>query len=279
MSLNIEIRNLKNIFSIKKEAINLLNRVMVTLDNEAKVEHLARYGKMIIENYPNVEIVGVYIQPAIEEYSYGAGVDYDIRGGKIDHELKIKKAMETEERIKEKFLSLFQNYKFYSKNGDMSEVFLNELKLFDLAIVSKTDKINHNLKEILKKHHKPIILVPDLDRYSLDKILIADNQGLEVNKSVFDFINAFKKVNEFKAITVNISQEAVKDLTFYLEKIEKKIEYIFEEGPVDEIILDCAKEFDMLVLGNLKHLFLVEKLIGEAGVKIIEKIKKPVFIA
>ncbi|WP_319372081.1 hypothetical protein [uncultured Ilyobacter sp.] len=257
----------------------MLNRVMVTLDNEAEVEHLARYGKMIIENYPNVEIVGVYIQPGIEEYSYGAGVDYDIKGGKIDHELKIKKAMETEEKIKEKFLSLFENYKFYSKTGDMSEVFLNELKLFDLAIISKTDKINHNLKEILKKHHKPIILVPDLDKFSLDKILIADDQGLEVNKSVFDFINAFEKVKEFKAITVNISQESVKDLTFYLEKIEKKIEYIFEEGPVDEIILDCAKEFDMLVLGNLKHSFLVEKLIGEAGVKIIEKIKKPVFIA
>lgn len=260
----------------------MLNRILVKLDNEGEVKHLARYSKVIRESYPEVEIVGLFIHPSIEEHSYrdfrGVGVDYDIGEAKSEHELKIEKVMETEKKIKDEFLSLVENSSFYSKVGNITEVLTDELRLFDLALVSKTEKIGHDLRELLKNHNKPIILVPDLESYSLDKILVADDQGLEVNKTVFKFMSAFEKVKEFKAITVGISQSEVKDLTFYLEKIDKKIDYNFEDGSVNEIILNYAKECDMLLMGNLKRSFMVEKLIGIGGIRALEEVKKPVFI-
>ncbi|WP_319371272.1 hypothetical protein [uncultured Ilyobacter sp.] len=262
--------------------IKLLNRVLVKLDNEGEIKHLARYSKMILENYPEVEIVGLFIHPSIEAHSYmefrGVGGDYDIKEAKTEHNLKIEKVMEIESKIKDEFLSLVENSSFYSKTGNVSEVLMEELRLFDMAVVSKDDKISHGLRELLKNHNKPLILVPELESYSLERILVADDQGLEVNKSVFRFLNVFEKINAFKAVTVGISQEEVKDLTFYLEKIDKKIEYNFEEGSVDEIILNYAKECDMLIMGNLKRSFMVEKLIGRGGIRALEEVKKPVFI-
>ena len=262
--------------------IKLLNRVLVKLDNEGEVKHLARYSKVIMENYPEVEIVGLFIHPDIQEHSYkefrGVGGDYDIKEAMDEHELKIAKITETENKIRDEFLSLVEKASFYSKEGDIPAVLMNELRLFDMALVSKTEKIGHDLRELLKSHNKPIILVPDLESYSLDRILVADDQGLEVNKSVFKFMSIFKKVEEFKAITVDISQEEVKDLTFYMERIGKKIDYNFEEGSVDEIILNYSKECDMLIMGNLKRSFMVEKLIRKGGIKALEEVRKPVFI-
>ncbi|WP_320045891.1 hypothetical protein [uncultured Ilyobacter sp.] len=259
----------------------MLNRVLINLDNEGGVKHLAKYGNMIRENYPEAEIVGIFIRSG-EEHLYrdfkGAGEDSDIKEAMNEHDLRIAKMTEAENKIRDEFLSLVENASFYSKVGNVPEVLMDELRLFDMAVVSKSDKIGHNLRELLKNHNKPLILVPDLESYSLDRILVADDQGLEVNKSVFKFMSAFEKVKEFKAITVGISQEEVKDLTFYLEKIGKKIDYSFEEGTVDENILNYAKECDMLIMGNLKRSFMVEKLIGRGAIRALEEVKKPVFI-
>lgn len=262
--------------------IKVLNRVLIKLDNQEEVKHLAKYGNMIKENYPEAEIVGIFIHPSIGERSYrefrGVGGDYDIGEAKSEHKAKIEKIMEIENKIREEFLSLVENASFYAKIGDISEVLLNELKLFDLAVISKADKIEHDLRDIFKNHNKPIILVPELESYSLDRILIADDQGLEVNKSIFKFMGVFEKAREFKAVTVGISQEEVKDLNFYLGKIDKKIDYNFEDGSVDKIILNYAKECDMLIMGNLKRSFMVEKLIGTGGIRALEEVKKPIFI-
>lgn len=259
----------------------MLNRILVKISNEKEVDYMAKYAKVIRENYSDAEIVGMFLHSSVEEKVYnefkGVGDDYEVKKVKDEYAKDVKEEKAQEEKIKEKFLSLVENSEFYSKLGETSEL-LDELRVFDLAIVSNTGQLDHDLKDLLNKHQKPIILVPELEEYSLEKIMVADDQSLESNRSLFNFMEIFDKTKEFKAVTVDAAKEDIKDLNIYLEKIGKKMEYEFETGAADEVILKKSEDHDMVIMGNLKHSFLLEKIAGKSGVKIIEEVKKPIFI-
>lgn len=264
----------------------MLNRVLVAFIEEKDAEYLTKYAKIIKENYPDAEIVGMFIHPVIseEEFKEFMAADdlYRLKIKNIDQEYqKISKAeKERSERIERTFLSTMEGSKFYNMIGDSSGILLEELKFFDLAILAKSNELNHEEKKLLNTHHKPIILVPELENYSLDKTMLADDQKIGANKALFNFMEIFSKTTEFTAITVNGDQKIdTKELEVYMEKIGKKIKKEFLNGEVHEIILECSKNYDLIIMGDLKHSIMLEKTIREPGIKIMESVKKPVFVA
>ena len=286
--------------------MSLLNRVLVKFNNEKEVGYLAKYVKVIKDRYSNVEIVGLFVRPDLEKAAYTGIINtYDshqLKEEEEEYEEEIKTEKKHEDILKEKFLSLVEDGKFYVGSGNATEILLDEMRLFDLLILpqpneanitvkdiikdhSSLDSVNElllfgekNIKELLEKHHKPLIIVPELENYSMEKILIADDQKLEVNKALFNFMTLFTDIKDFTAVTVGVKEEKRKDLNIYLEKIGKKVNYKFETGAVDKVILNYSKEYDLIIMGNLKHSFRIEKIMGKPGVRIIEASSKPIFI-
>jgi len=284
----------------------MLNRILLNFNNERELEYLAKYSKCIKEKYPDVEIVGLFIKPDTENASFKGIINaYDshqLSDEKEDYEKEIKIEEEFENRLKNLFFSIVKDGKFYIGSGNYTDVILDEMRLFDLLLLPQPTESNitvekilkdhnnldnakelllfgeKNIKEILEKHHKPIIIVPDLENYSIDKILIADDQKLEVNKALFNFIDLFSNIENFTALSINMEKNAVKDLNIYFEKIGKKINYKFETGKTDKLILNYSEEYDLIIIGNLKHSFMVEKIMGKPGIRLIESTKKPIFI-
>ncbi|WP_372712971.1 universal stress protein [Ilyobacter sp.] len=264
----------------------MLNRVLVAFIEEKDVEYLTRYAKVIKEHYPGAEIVGMFIHSVVDkdEFKEFMAADdlYRLKIKNIDHEYQriTKVEKEHSERIEKSFLSVMKDSKFYNMVGDSSKILLEELKFFDLAILAKSDELNHEEKTLLNTHHKPVILVPKFENYSFEKILLADDQKIGANKSLFNFMEIFSDTKDFTAVTVNGDKKLdTEELKTYMEKAGKNIKTEFLEGEVHEMILEYSKDYDLIVMGNLKHSIMLEKAIRDPGIKIIESSEKPIFIA
>lgn len=257
----------------------MLNRVLVYFSAEEEVEYLINFVDVLKEKYENIEIAGIYVKdvskydvipPMVEGLVIDSTNNYILSEW---NELEKKR----EEKIRKIFLSKVKG-EFYSKEENASDVLLEEMKLYDILIFAKEIYLKNEIKNIFKLHHKPIIAVPKLGHYNFEKVLVADDNGLNINKSFFEFIKLFDDIKEFTALSINCDNEAKKDLNVYLNKIGKKIEYKEEIGNEVEILKDYAYESDILIIGNLRYSFILEKLTGKVGVKIIEKINKPIFL-
>lgn len=263
---------------LKRMVVKLFKRILIQFTGNEEVEPLVRYAKLITKEYTDFEIVGLYIKD-IEKYdmpTIPVNKDHMILPSSDEWNFFEDKRGHT---IKESFKSLMPNSDFYLKTGRSAEVILEELRLFDLLILAKPDKITQETKEILKNHHKPIILVPFLDEYSFEKPLIADDQRLEVNKAFFNFMNIFTNMKEFTSISVNVEEKDVIDLNVYLAKTDKKLTYEFKTGHIDGVILEELKNYDLLIMGEMKYSFIYERIVGKSGLKLLEEITKPIFIS
>lgn len=258
--------------------IELFKRVLVQIVTEEEVEHLTRYAKVLKGKYPDVEICGIYIKdlekydiPTTSLYGEFLSIDSTDQWNRLENERA--------EKIQKKFLELMPDAKFYTKLGHASIIVLNELRLFDMLVLSKPGRLTHEIKEVLRTHHKPILMVPEATKYGFEKILVADDQRLEVNKALFNFMDLFNDITNFNAVTVNPDEDETIDLNIYLSKVGKKIEHDFKKGHVDEVIMNTSEAYDLVILGDLKYSFMIERIAGKAGIKLLELLKKPIFIA
>lgn len=258
--------------------IELFRRILLQIVKEEEVEHLVRYAKVLKEKYPKVEITGIYIKdlekydiPTTSLYGEFLSIDSTDQWNKLENERA--------EKIRSKFFELMPGSEFLTKLGHASVIVLNELRLFDMLVLAKPERLTHEIKEVLRTHHKPIIMVPPADNYGFDKILVADDQRLEVNKALFNFMDLFVNIKEFKAITVNPDEDETLDLNTYLTKVGKKIEHEYKTGQVNEIVMKYSDDYDLVILGDLKYSFMIERIAGKVGIKLLEALKKPIFIA
>ena len=264
----------------------MLNRILVAFVEEKDVEYLTKYAKMIKESYPDADIVGMFIHSVVDkdEFKEFMAADdlYRLKIKNIDKEYQriTQSEKERSERIEKTFLSIMKDANFYNMIGDSSKILLEELKFFDLAILAKSDELTHEEKVLLNTHHKPVILVPKLEKYSLEKVMLADDQQIKSNKALFNFMEIFSNVAEFAAVTVNGNKKIdEEDLNLYMNKAGKNFKRESTSGEVHESILKYSKDYDLIIMGDLKHSIMLEKAIREPGLKIIESAKKPVFIA
>ncbi|WP_320048131.1 hypothetical protein [uncultured Ilyobacter sp.] len=257
--------------------------MLVRFENEEEVEYLTRYAKVIQEKYSDIEVVGLFVKPVEGVMKYDHLKGYDPTSADREHIEKIidfeKEAEEKKEKkIKERFLSIMGNGEFYIRSGDLSEVLLEELKLFDILIISKPKNIDHELKILFKNHYRPVIFVPNLESYSFEKILLANDHRFESYKSLFGFMGMFEKVKTIDSISVNVREEDRKNLNIYFNKAGRNIECFYEEGDVTNVILEYSNRYDLLLMGDLQQSFIFERVTGKPGVKIIKEVDKPIFM-
>ena len=85
---------------------------------------------------------------------------------------------------------------FYTKDGETSEIILEELKKYDLLVLVKNEKVTPVLKEILRSIFKPLIILPNVENFRLDNLVLLDDGAYNANKTLFNLF-FFTKVRSF----------------------------------------------------------------------------------
>lgn len=257
----------------------MLNRVLIYFNNEENVNYLLNYGKLLEEKY-GAEIVGLYVKD-IRKYEVAP---VSLEGMMVDSSstylIDEWEKIESEKvlKIEEQFKAKFNKNEFKVMEGIGPDIALDKLRGADLLLVGKNKKIGQDLKSLLKSHLKPMILISGESKMELKNIIFANDLENEANKSFFDFIDRFGKVEKYKILSLNIDKDD-EELKRYLTKTDIKYDVVKKTGNEIEEIKEEVKEQDLLIMGNIKHFFIFEKLRGELGIKILEEIQIPIYIA
>lgn len=255
----------------------MLKRVLVSFENLNEVEQLLNYSQILQNDY-GAEVVGIYIKD-IRKYEVvppmAEGIIIDSTNGFAMREWEMIEEKRAQE-IKTLFREKIPYGKFIIEEGIGLERVVERMKAFDLLLVARGEYLNSNLKTVLKFHMKPIIIVPNKKITEIDKVLLLDDNGIRANGALFNFTNLF---SQFKKIdSLNFGKEEPMDevLNEYYKLKEIEIERHYEET-IDKI-KEYEEKYNLFVMGNLRYNFLLEKLTGKFGVKILEHCNVPIFI-
>ncbi|MFZ2940426.1 MAG: GntR family transcriptional regulator, partial [Leptotrichiaceae bacterium] len=128
------------------------------------------------------------------------------------------------------------------------------------------------LRELLRTHYKPMIVFSEKEEYKFDKVLLLDDGGYKSNRSLFEFFNVFGE-QKVDVLRVNIEDE---DLL--RERFKENYNLINKSGDPLKVIVEEVKKYDFIIMGDLKYAVMLEKITGKLGIKLLEAIKKPIFI-
>ncbi|RUA07235.1 MAG: hypothetical protein DSY38_03085 [Fusobacteria bacterium] len=257
----------------------MLNRILLLFGNEKDRTNLLKTGKHLQDKY-GTEVCGLYIKdvrkyeilpPTVE------GMVIDNSANFIINEWEKSENLQVEE-LKKVFSEYFPVENFLVEEGITSEIVQEKLLGFDLVIIEKSKTITANQKDLLKQHYKPILIISENNSLKVEKVMIANDKSERVNRSIFSFLNMFHKLKDYTSISINLEDETDEEFPKYMEVAGKNLNRVELEGNPLEIILEKTKEFDILIMGDLKHTFIVERIVGNVGLKLLENIDIPIFI-
>ena len=249
----------------------LLKKALFLITSENEIEPLVNFATEFKKKY-KVEIDAMYVKdilkyeifPAtIEGVGINLGSSYAFREYK---ELEDKKYSAIEEKIKNSFSKVF------SRDGETVEITLEELKRYDLLAVVKNEKVSQNLKELLRSNFKPMIILPNKKEFNLEKLLLLDDGAYNANKTLFTFFYIF---DEQKIDVLRVNIDSNDDLQ---ERFGKNYNIVRKEGDPLKVIMEESKNYDFILMGDLRYTVMVERITGKLGIRLLEGLDKPIFI-
>lgn len=250
----------------------MLRKALFIVNNENELKAIKEFSKVFKEKYKDFVLDGLYVKDILKYEIFPStieGIGIDIGSTYIIEEWK-----ELEEnnfkRMKSELKDNFSN--IFVEEGETIEVCLEKMKAYDLLILIKGENIGPYLKELLRVHYKPMLILSETDTYSLDKVLLLDDGGYKANRTLFNYYNNF---GESKVDVLRVNVDEKDELA---DRFKENYNLIDREGDPMKIILAESENYGMIMMGTLKFAVMVEKITGKFGVKILEKIKKPIFI-
>lgn len=255
----------------------MLKRVLLYLKSTDESTAVIKYGKMLNERY-GCHVAALYVKD-IRKYEV---ITPAVEGGVVDSSAgyAFTEWEKIEERnseiLRKEFIDCIASGEFICEEGLAADCILETLMGYDLVILPKCKKICNETKEILKIGYKPVVLVPDSADIFTGRVLFADDAGLYANKSIGAFMSIFDDVKEITSISVDT--ESTESTDTYIRSRGIKVTNIVEEKEPVNRITEKSESYDIVVMGNLKYFFLLEKLTGKTGANLMEKLNKPIFI-
>ena len=195
-------------------------------------------------------------------------------GVNIGANYAFKEYRELEEKsfktVKDKMNSEFS--RVYAKDGETIETALNELKKYDMIVAVKNEKISPYLKELLRSNFKPLIILPNIKEFNFNKLLLLDDGAYNANKTLYTFFYMF---GEQKVDVLKVNVDTEDELK---ERFGENYNIILKEGDPFKIIMEESENYDFVLMGDLRFTIMVEKITRKLGVRLLENLKKPIFI-
>lgn len=250
----------------------MLKRALFLVTNESEIDALCKFSKAISQKY-DVETHVLYVEDVLKYEVYPStinGVGLNV-GLNYSYQEYINIESKNYKTIKEKIEKYFT--KVYSRDGETVEIALEELKKYDFLVVVKNDKVSSNLKELLRSSYKPLIILPlNIDEAKMDKLVLLDDGAYNANKTLFTYFNIFGE-QKIDVLKVNVDEE-----DFLKERFGNNYNVIKKEGVPFKIIMEESKNYDVVLMGDLRYTVMVERITRKLGVKLLENLEKVIFI-
>jgi len=234
---------------------------------------LRNFAKVFKQKY-NADVDVIYIKDVLKYEVFPVSIEG--MGLNIGANYAFKEYRELEEKtvkkLKEKMTSDISN--FYTKDGETSEIVLEELKKYDLLVLVKSEKVTSVLKEILRSIFKPLIILPNVEDFKLENLMLLDDGAYNANKTLFTFFHIFGE-QKVDVLRVNVEEEDENSLA---ERFGDNYNLIHKKGDTFKTIMNEAQNYDLVLMGDLRYTVMVERITGKLGVRILENLQKPIFI-
>ena len=245
---------------------------LITAENEIKA--LTQFGKKFKEKY-DVQMDVIYVKDvlkyevfpvAVEGIGVNVGMNYFVREYK-----------EQEEKVFQKIKSQIDDSfgKVYAKEGETDEIALEELKKYDALVLVKNEKVSPVLKELLRSNYKPLIILPNVEEFEMENILLLDDGAYNANKTLFTFLYMF---GEQKVNVLRVNSDLEKEEDGLAQRFGENYNLIYKKGETFKTLLKETENYDFILMGDLRYTIMVEKITGKLGIRLLENVKKPVFI-
>lgn len=251
-------------------------RVLFLFKNTTEITELIKFAKYLKSKYTDIEMNALYVRDIIKYDIYPTTIEGVGIQGTMNILVKEYRDLEKKnyEYIEKSINHIFE--KVYSKDGETVEIALEEMKAYDmLVIVKNQDKISSTLKDLLRYHYKPMIILAKTNEeyeYNLDEIVMLDDGNYRANKSIYSFVNFFGE-KKFNVLRVNVDEnDRLKEKFSDLCIIDDRI------GDKEKIILEEIMKYKIIIIGDLQFPVFIEKLTGNIGIKIIENSISPIYI-
>ena len=252
----------------------LLKRALFLVSAENEVEPLVEFAKVFKKRY-NVKVDAVYVKDILKYDVFpvtveGIGINL---GTNFAYKEFRNIENKTFEKIKGRLEEEFS--KVYTKEGESAEVALEELKKYDLMVVVKNEKISPYMKELLRSIYKPLIVLPNRKEFKIENLLLLDDGAYNANKTLFTFFYMF---DEQKVDVLRVNVEADESNEKLSERFGDNYNLILKEGDTFKTIMEESKNYDFVLMGDLRYTVMVERITGKLGIRLLENLDVPIFI-
>ena len=252
----------------------LLKRALFLVSAENEVEPLVEFAKVFKKRY-NVKVDAVYVKDILKYDVFpvtveGIGINL---GTNFAYKEFRNIENKTFEKIKGRLEEEFS--KVYTKEGESAEVALEELKKYDLMVVVKNEKISPYMKELLRSIYKPLIVLPNRKEFKIENLLLLDDGAYNANKTLFTFFYMF---DEQKVDVLRVNVEADESNEKLSERFGDNYNLILKEGDTFKTIMEESKNYDFVLMGDLRYTVMVERITGKLGIRLLENLNVPIFI-
>nr|MBP6126544.1 GntR family transcriptional regulator [Leptotrichiaceae bacterium] len=113
---------------------------------------------------------------------------------------------------------------------------------------------------------------PNKKEFNLEKLLLLDDGAYNANKTLFTFFYIF---DEQKIDVLRVNIDSNDDLQ---ERFGKNYNIVRKEGDPLKVIMEESKNYDFILMGDLRYTVMVERITGKLGIRLLEGLDKPIFI-
>ena len=252
----------------------LLKRALFLVSAENEVEPLVEFAKVFKKRY-NVKVDAIYVKDILKYDVFpvtveGIGINLGTNFAYKEFRDIENKTFENIKKPLEKEFS-----KVYTKEGESAEIALEELKKYDLIVTVKNEKISPYMKELLRSIYKPVIVLPNRKDFKLDNLLLLDDGAYNANKTLFTFFYMF---DEQKVDVLRVNVEEDESNQKLSERFGDNYNLILKEGDTFKTIMAESKNYDLILMGDLRYTVMVERITGKLGIRLLENLDVPIFL-
>ncbi len=252
----------------------LLKRALFLVSAENEVEPLVEFAKVFKKRY-NVKVDAIYVKDILKYDVFpvtveGIGINLGTNFAYKEFRDIENKTFENIKKPLEKEFS-----RVYTKEGESAEIALEELKKYDLIVTVKNEKISPYMKELLRSIYKPVIVLPNRKDFKLDNLLLLDDGAYNANKTLFTFFYMF---DEQKVDVLRVNVEEDESNQKLSERFGDNYNLILKEGDTFKTIMAESKNYDLILMGDLRYTVMVERITGKLGIRLLENLDVPIFI-
>ncbi len=252
----------------------LLKRALFLVSAENEVEPLVEFAKVFKKRY-NVKVDAIYVKDILKYDVFpvtveGIGINLGTNFAYKEFRDIENKTFENIKKPLEKEFS-----RVYTKEGESAEIALEELKKYDLIVTVKNEKISPYMKELLRSIYKPVIVLPNRKDFKLDNLLLLDDGAYNANKTLFTFFYMF---DEQKVDVLRVNVEEDESNQKLSERFGDNYNLILKEGDTFKTIMAESKNYDLILMGDLRYTVMVERITGKLGIRLLENLDVPIFL-